>query len=218
MALNMSAIMDKAQRYAKSKDGIMRQNEVIQHALKHNNGILPSGKKIISDETMEQAVAKFIHVLCETARSYGLPQSVMNHLETADQVGGLHIENGDGFVYIYFGGDMFRPSLYDEYEGPNGERGAQNIVAIFNNGYHAKNYVYGPWTGHDNDASKNSDPMRTSWEYNKDWSQRFVDPFIRSRREREGLHFIQQAIDDFNGNYGSQFNVTAKIENTIYEE
>ena len=27
--------------------------------------------------------------------------------------------------------------------------------------------------------------------------------------QRTGLHFIQQAVQDFNGNYGSDYNVTA---------
>lgn len=215
MALNMRAIMGKVNQYSKSKDGTTKQSAAIQYAMEHGHGVLASGARCISDDTMERAVSRFIHVLCETGRSFGLPQSVMNHLETADIAGGLRIENGEGVARIYFGGDMSRPSLYEEYEGPHGERGAINIVAILNNGYHAKKHVYGAWTGHDNDSSKSSD-IRTGWRWDGG-STRFVDPFIRSRKDREGLHFIQQAIDDFNGNYGAEYNVVARIENPIYE-
>ena len=221
MALNMSSIMGRVNQFAKSKEGMLRQHEAVQYALKHNNGVLASGAKCISDVTMEQAVAKFIHVLCETAKTYGLPQSVMNHLETADVAGGLHIENGEGVARIYFGGDMFRPSLYEDYRGPNDEEGATNIVAIFNNGYHATKYVYGNWTGQEVKSSSsggNADLGRTPLDYRGATIGFYNDPFIRSRKDREGLHFIQQAIDDFNGNYGSEFNVVAKIDDPIYEE
>ena len=42
--------------------------------------------------------------------------------------------------------------------------------------------------------------------------------WVRSKKERDALKFIQQAIQDFNGNYGSEFNVTAVVAADIYEQ
>ena len=44
------------------------------------------------------------------------------------------------------------------------------------------------------------------------------DAWVRSKKDREPLKFIQQAIRDFNGNYGSEFDVTAVIAADIYED
>lgn len=51
--------------------------------------------------------------------------------------------------------------------------GAYDIVALLNHGYHAKGYVYGEWRGQN----------------------------IRSLRDRDGAHFMQDAISRFNEKY-----------------
>ena len=61
--------------------------------------------------------------------------------------------------------------------------GIENIVALLNNGYRAENYVYGYWKG------------------NK----------IRSKKEREPLQFMQDAVREFNNAYGAKYNVTAVL-------
>lgn len=54
------------------------------------------------------------------------------------------------------------------------KNGAYDIVALMNHGYHARDHVYGMWH----------------------------DQRIRSLRDREGAHFIQKAVDRFNGEHG----------------
>lgn len=56
-----------------------------------------------------------------------------------------------------------------------------NIIALFNNGYYAERVVFGYWPGHG---------------------------MTSSLTERPGLHFMNKAVDEFNGMYGE----TAKAE------
>ena len=72
---------------------------------------------------------------------------------------------------------------------------------MLNNGYNAKGYVYGWWEGHE---PTEDNAYRSGWT-----GSGSTDAYIRSRKDREGLQFIQQAVQDFNGNYGSDYNVVA---------
>lgn len=82
-------------------------------------------------------------------------------------------------VDVYFGGNLHRDSLMPERYG-----GVNNIVALLNNGYPENENIGKVWgTWHS---------MR-----------------IHGLTERTGLHFIQEAVDGFNREYGTQYNVTA---------
>lgn len=70
-----------------------------------------------------------------------------------------------------------RPSLYPE-KYPDGW---EDMAQLFNNGYSAKNYVYGNWNG----------------------------KRIRSRRYMPAMYFIQRAVDSFSGT-GNQYTVIDK--------
>lgn len=73
-----------------------------------------------------------------------------------------------------------RTSLYpEEYEG------IDNIIALFNNGYDARSYVYGHWAT----AGKR----------------------VRSVTSRPALQFMQEAISNFNNTYGSQYSCRARL-------
>lgn len=136
-----------------------------------------------------------------TAASYDLPESVMKHI--AGMSSENYIQTKDGFeIPLYFAGDLHRDSL----ENDLGYGGINNIVALFNNGYTASNHVYGWWNGH---TSTGESVTRSNGGDNFAW--------VRSKIERPALRFIQQAISDFNGNYGAEYDVTA-VAAEIYEE
>ncbi len=128
---------------------------------------------------MHMAAAKMIQVLRSTAQSYALPASVMSHFDSLDTSSIIEMPDGSSIIYIYFGGDLHRDSL-----APKDYSGIDNVVALINNGYGehpSMAKVWGEWHG----------------------------ARIHGLTQRTGLHFIQQAVQDFNGNYGSDYNVTA---------
>lgn len=79
-------------------------------------------------------------------------------------------------IHLNFDREMMRrSSLYPE----GYPEGADNIVALMNHGYRAKNYVYGAWDGAGGKR-------------------------IRSRLERPGLHFLDAAVEEFNQQFAGQ--------------
>lgn len=192
--INLSSIMQKVEAYGRSANGKLRMKERIEKYAAEGINKTAAGNKVITETDMWTAAAKLISVLKNTAQSHDLPASVMQHFDSLHCSEIKKMPDGSSVIYIYFGGDLHRDSLYSE-----GYDGIDNIVALLNNGYHAKNYVYGWWEGH----SPTGDNSYRSGGFDSG------DAWIRSRKDRGGLGFIQQAVQDFNGNYGADYNVTA---------
>ncbi len=191
--INLNSIMAKVSAYSRTDSGKAKMRAVVQQYKANGTGRTNGGGKIVTEVDMRAAAAKMIGVLRSTAQSYGLPASVMKHFDHLDYSKIFEMPDGSAVIYVYFADDLHRDSLYSD-----GYDGVRNIVALLNNGYHAKDYVYGYWDGHSTAGASQFDIRSTD-----------TDVFIRSRKDREGLQFIQQAIRDFNGNYGADFNVTA---------
>lgn len=191
--VNISSIMNKVQAYSRTANGKLRMKERIEKYANDGKNKTEAGAKIITEKEMYEAASKMIQVLRNTAQSHSLPASIMNQFDFLDASSIIKMPDGSSTIYIYFGGDLHRESLY-----PKGYDGVDNIIAVLNNGYHAKDYVYGWWDNHAATAenSYRSGPLSS-------------DAWIRSKKDRDGLHFIEQAVQDFNGNYGSDYNVTA---------
>lgn len=90
-------------------------------------------------------------------------------------------------IGVFFSGDLHRPSLAPT-QYPDG---IENIAALLNNGYEARNFVYGTWNGH---GGK-----------------------IRSRKSRPGAHFVQNAARIFESGYGKKYNIKKIKIKDIYE-
>lgn len=193
-SINLNSIMKKVEAYGHSVSGKLRMKECIEKYQADGVKKTAAGDKVVTEAAMWEAASKLIGVLRSTAQSYGLPASVMKHFDSLDCSKIYTMPDGSSVIYIYFGDDLHRDSLYSE-----GYDGIDNIVALLNNGYHAKNYVYGWWDNHKptGDNSYRSGGFDSS------------DAWVRSRKDREALNFIGQAIQDFNGNYGADYNVTA---------
>lgn len=191
--INLDSIMKKVEAYGRSVNGKLRMQEVIHKYAKDGVSKTGAGDRVVTETDMWMAASKMISVLRDTARSYALPASIMRHFDSLECSKIYQMPDGSSEIYIYFGDDLHRDSLYSD-----GYDGVDNIIAVLNNGYHAKNYVYGDWDGH-----------APTGEMRFDGRSIENNAYIRSRKDREGLKFIQQAVQDFNGNYGSDYNVTA---------
>lgn len=194
--LNMDAVMAKVRAFASSDAGQKMMDARLAEYRSGNVSRTAAGDRVLGEDDMYEAASKMIQVLRSTARDFGLAPSVLALFDTLDHSRIIKFPNGTSEIFIYFTGDTHRESLYPEgYEG-----GVDNIVALLNNGYHASGYVYGWWDGHQDYAGGHTD-LRNAGMESSVW--------IRSRKDFDGYHFIQQAVQDFNGNYGSDYNVTA---------
>ena len=188
------SLADKVNAWANSPRGKAKIKACLEEYAKQGVTKTKAGTDIISRDRINDAVYKLMTMLYQSAKAADLPASVMQHIEDMSE-GKPFLVDGHYEVPIYFGGSLHRDSLYSE-----GYDGVDNIVAIFNNGYSASDYVYGSWDGHAPTGESRFDTRSIE-----------NSPYIRSMKSRTPLRFIQQAVDDFNGNYGAEYNVTVEI-------
>lgn len=161
-----------------------------------------AGSRIISERRIAIAVSRLRKCLEAAIRDAGLPESVAEHIRSMYDIKPIRV--GETWeVCLYFGGELHRDSLDNELP----YHGIDNIVALFNNGYEAGDYVYGWWDGH---APKGEALLRMATP-GEDFA------WVRSKKQRQALRFIQQAVSDFNGNYGAELNMTA-VAAAVYEK
>lgn len=80
--------------------------------------------------------------------------------------------------------------------------GIENIVALFNNGMHARDYVYGWWEGHRPTGEAIARSITGDEPY----------AWVRSERDRYATLFMQEAVDAFNSLYGKNAIATLSQE------
>lgn len=155
-----------------------------------------SGKAIPTKAEMRTIANDFVKILTNEAGE--VPGSIAAILQSTMMIG--PIEQSDNiFVYeIVIPRDLHRESLWPEqYDG------VDNIIALFDEGYTASNYVYGQKYG---PREYTSDEIvhgrkRMAGRENR----------IRSRISREPLNFMNNAAEAFNSKYSSIYNVELKV-------
>ena len=175
--ISANSLMKKLNTYAATPKGKKAIKDVVDGSKKSGKR-LASGDKIISEADMDAAADRLIEIIKSL-----LPDSIKT---VGDSLGRSLPEEqatGETEVKIYFNeAELRRESLRSDLF-PDG---IDNIVALLNNGYNARNYVYGEWKGH--------------------------NVWVRSRKDREPLLFMQKAVDEFNARYGERYNVTAILD------
>lgn len=189
------------QKFAQSAYGQnLMKSKVAQYK---KDGVKQSagGSAIVDEKAMVAAAQKMIELLQETAKSHAVPASVLKHFDKLRHTQVKTAPDGSAYIGIYFADDLHRASLYPETY----EAGVHNIVALFNNGYEARNYVYGWWDDH---KAIGSESVYRSFPAQN-------DAYVRSKRSREGLGFIGSAVREFNAYYGTTLRAQA-VANEIY--
>lgn len=175
VSIDMKSVLGKAKDFMESDEGEKRAADVKQKVMS-GRVKLSSGQSI---HTPEEAADKFIGVLRQAINSSGLSDGAIAAVSNIDHGDAHKVGNDEYDVYVYFTGDMYRPSLDEDRYG-----GINDIVSLFN------------------DGAKGGAPMHTVV---GQWHEKT----IRSKTVIPGTHFIQQAISDFMGNYASDYNVTS---------
>lgn len=186
MGINMASIMRKVNAFAKSSAGKKKIAGVTGGTGEGFVDLEARRKEMI------EASQEMLAILKKHAASAGLPASVMEHVESFAASAPSVNDDGSGSVAINMTSDPSRPSLCPERYG-----GVDNIVAIFNNGYEASNYVYGNWANHEQTGKVSKGRTQEGSAY------------VRSRKQRDGLGFMQSAVAEFNASCGAKYNVTA---------
>lgn len=180
--INWSSIMQKAEDYIEKEVKPKLEKYMLTGVTFGLKGKLP--------KSPEEAAMKFFEVLkWEITDHIGASYASGDiSLEAANQIiSSIYYDKprkvGDRYrIDIWFEGDHHRDSL-----APDTYDGVDNIIALLNKGYPSDGRsrirpVHGVWQGHG-------------------------DEEIYSLTHRSGAHFIEQAVTDFMGNYGTDYGV-----------
>lgn len=188
--------MSKLKIYADSDSGKKRMDGCIKEYLKDGKIKTVSGEELISIERMNEAADKVIELILRYAHS--LPPSLYtllgSNLESTKPLP-FGSEDGSWYIDLQFkdGSLLRRESLRRRVGGRGSEEitnertgtGIDNIISLFDTGYEAGWSVYGYW----DTAGKR----------------------VKSVRSREGIHFMRDAVHEFNATYGKQYHCVASI-------
>lgn len=190
--ISIAKINSFLQRWANTAEGKERIKAFVIKA-RLSGKPTASGETLVGDREMRAMAADFISILQQN-----MPAQLEGAASTLDYSNVRQINDGYLEIVISFDPDaLHKESLYDE----GYPKGLENIVALFNNGYHAKNYVYGWWEGHS--------PTGTALERSSSDDGDFA--WVRSRKEREPLNFIQDTVAEFNARYGTKYGATVEV-------
>lgn len=183
--INIDSVLDKVYAWERSKRGSDTIQKTINKYKKGNVRKTSAGSRVVTDADMKAAANKLVETIRSTARGCGLPQSVSDHFDSL-RAGRPQLQpDGSYVIEISFTDDLTRESLEPHRYG-----GAKNIIAIFNNGYpldksraEAISHVSGWWHG----------------------------KYTNALGSRQGLYFMQDAVNDFNLNYGIPLGMVAEV-------
>lgn len=191
--INTDAIVNKAKTYMRSPAAQKRIEQKIDSAVMTGGSVSDANGKTITMTGAREAAEKFIEVLQNEIKSLGAGSGYADGRLGGTAVasltqlkhGGIRKTGKNKYqIEVWFADDLHRESLVpDRYDG------VENIAALLNKGYHARNTVYGTWHGKD----------------------------VASLQQRDGSHFIEHAIDTFMVNYASTYGVTAIEAADIYQ-
>ena len=189
--INIDAILGKVDDWKRTDKGQRRMKSTIDKYARTNVAKTDAGSPILTRKAMNDYGNKLIKAIRDTALSCDLPESVAAHFSSLKRGKTTILPDGSYVMEISFTDDLTRPSLQPADYG-----GVHNIIAIFNNGY-------------PEDSSRSEAIASVSgW-----WHGRYT----HALGSRQGLHFMQTAVDDFNQTYGSKFGIHATVAE-VYSE
>lgn len=190
--INESQILSKIQGYANTTSGERKMKQRIKQAA---DGSIPLAKnrQIVDEAKMQKMANDLVRMIQKR-----IPKSIRSTGSTL--TASAPVKRGDESYVITLSFDQ--ESLHrDSLENDLGYDGIRNIVAMFNNGVHAEHYVYGYWKG----CKQKSKSVLRSGSGDNDFA------WIRSKKDREALHFMQDAEAEFNQKYGDKYNVMVSL-------
>jgi len=183
--INMDSILDKVYAWERSDKGQKKIQGTVNKYVRNNVSRTKAGSRVVTQRDMLDAARKLVQTIKDTAHGCGLPTSVLAHFDSLS-IGKLQRQADDSYtIEINFTDDLTRESLQPEKYG-----GVRNIIAIFNNGYPA-----------DRSRSEAISHVAGYWHGKETVALEF----------RPGLYFLQDAVNDFNMNYGMPLGMYAEL-------
>lgn len=188
--IDAASIGRKVFDWSTSQRGQSKMRATVKDYIRKDKRVTDAGSEVLTRAAMEELGSELVRMIMWSASASGLPASVQNNVNSLQRGAVKMYADGSMSCELTFTDDLSRPSLEPEwsYKGEStirgGYSGVKNIIAIFNNGYEGANpHVWGIWHG-------------------EIW---------HAKASREGLHFIEEAIREFESKYGARYGVQVVI-------
>lgn len=183
--VNTDAVMAKLRAWEASAKGKQRMQQTINKYAYQNKQTTEAGGKVLTMAKVRELAGILVSKVNAHAGGSGMPASVAQSVNSLSC--GRVSRSAAGFsVELNFTGNLARPSL-----NPGRYGGIENIIALFNKGYpedgsraEAISHVSGYWHGQ----------------------------YVFARGSREGLHFLEAAVAEFNAEYGSRYDIVVQLD------
>ncbi len=173
-SLNEAAITEKVEAYLKSAQGKKKMQDKVDQYIDKDVRTSQAGSKIITIQLANQMAHELCDMINSNAAASGLAPGVLAHVQSATVISAQK-----GYMGSIKAGISFRDAdMSRPSEIPQIYGGVDNIVAMFEFGWNAKAPLYGYWS--------------------------IVHDYVHTRQFQPGLHFIQNAVSEFNAKYASQ--------------
>lgn len=177
--------MSKLKAWEASAKGKQKIQQTINKYAYQNKQTTDAGGKVLTMAKIRELANILVSKVNACANGSGLPSSVAQDVSSLKC--GRVSRGANGFsVELNFTGNLTRPSLE-----PNRYGGVTNIIALFNKGY--------PVNGGNPDAIRH---VSGYWH----------GQYVFARGSREGLHFLEAAVAEFNAEYGAQYDITVQLD------
>ncbi len=182
MGINWNSILGKAEvcmKTPKMKKSV--QEKIDKYMLGGVSFTAANGKMVKSPV---EAASTFINILQNEIRSHQGTRYAYGEIDPSSINSLLQLDYSKPYKVgnQYYIDIYFTNDLHRKSLNPERYDGVENIVALLNSGYSAGHRTYGYW--------KSSDKK------------------IASLVERDGAHFIEQAIRTFTENYATKYGIT----------
>lgn len=188
--INIDSVLDKVYEWEHSSRGQKKMDQVISGYVHRNKERTEAGGEILTKKKMAEAGNLLVKTIKKAASSCNLPYSVAKHFDSLSRSRPIKQSDGSYKIELVFTDDLSRESLQPEDYG-----GVTNIVAIFNNGYP------------ENRSKEEAISHITGWWHDKN---------VNALPYRQGLYFMQDAVNDFNENYAIPRGMYAEV-GAIYD-
>lgn len=186
--MNFERILSKVEEWRNSSQGQAKIKQLLDENAKAGKP-LSNGRYVFSDSRMRHMSDALVRMIRRR-----LPTSIADVGDTLSYSAPVEIEPGVYQVVLSFDADTIHR---DSLDNDLGYEGIDNIVALFNNGYRAENRVYGWWNNHK--------PTTSDVSYRSGYGA--TEAWVPSKQERPALHFMQDAIREFEALYGKRYGV-----------
>lgn len=193
MAVTPNSMMAKLKQWETTADAKDKMDDAIKRGIRTGVPFASSDRPVTIEEINMMANDLRNMIVSRIPQSLSKIKPVVFIDPPTEQTDWSYVVN-----IHFWDDDLHRDSVENDETDYDG---IENILALFNNGYIASGSVYGWWNGHRPTGEALSRGVTGSEDY----------AWIKTRPEREGLRFMQDARDEFLAKYGSKYTVKVKL-------